>query len=66
MHLLCLSALEKRYLERIDKLVLGEHAYRYGYTTKIKKRDMSLFEKKYVVTHTTLYTNYFLLKDKDR
>ena len=23
MHLLCLSALEKRYLERIDKLVLG-------------------------------------------
>ena len=45
MHLLCLSALEKRYLERIDKSVLGEHAYRYVYTTTIKKRDMSLFEK---------------------
>jgi hypothetical protein len=27
---------------------------------------MSLFEKKNVVTQTTLYTNYFLLKDKDR
>jgi hypothetical protein len=64
------SALEKKYLERIDKFL--RRAYKYGYTTKsvqmidvIKKRDMSLFEK-YVVTQTTLYTNYFLIRDKDR
>jgi hypothetical protein len=45
------SALEKKYLERIDKFL--RRAYRYGYTTKsvqiidvIKERDMSLFEKK--------------------
>ncbi|CAB3982307.1 Hypothetical predicted protein, partial [Paramuricea clavata] len=44
------SALEKKYLERIDKFL--RRAYRYGYTTKsvqiidvIKERDMSLFEK---------------------
>ena len=44
------SALEKKYLEQIDKF-LGL-AYRYGYTTKsvriidlIKERDMSLFKK---------------------
>ena len=48
-------------------------AHRYVYATKsvqiidvIKERDMSLFEKKNVVTQTTLNTNYFLLKDKDR
>jgi hypothetical protein len=44
------SALEKKYLERIDKFL--RQAYRYGYKTKsiqiidvIKERDMSLFEK---------------------
>ena len=44
------SALEKKYLERIDTFL--RRAYRYGYTTKsvriidlIKERDMSLFEK---------------------
>ena len=39
MHLLCLSALEKRYLERIDKLVLGEHAYRYMDTQQRLKKE---------------------------
>ena len=44
------SALEKKYLEWIDKFL--RQAYRYGCTTKsvqiidvIKERDMSLFEK---------------------
>jgi hypothetical protein len=41
------SALQKKYLERIDKFF--RRAYRYGYTTKIseviEERDRKLFSK---------------------
>jgi hypothetical protein len=44
------SALQKKYLDRIDKFFRG--AYRYGYTTKsikisevIEERDRKLFRK---------------------
>ena len=54
------SALEKKYLDRIDKFL--RRAHRYGYTTKsfqifdvVKARDMSLFKKIYSNPDHPLY-----------
>ena len=64
------SALEKKYLDRIDKFLRREH--RYGYTTKrvqiidvVKEKGMSLFEKICSNPYHSLYELCFLLQDKD-